>query len=445
MKRTTNAPAAKAAKRAPKAAPAEAGPAELSGRLTEQQRRVLLGGLSPTRVHQTPEGFSHLQQWDVRRWLIRIFGFGGFDTEILSVTVLRDAAQRAEGGRYRYAAVYRVHQRLTVKDVHGNRLASFDGVATGAAERWTPGEAHDDAVKEADSQALKRAAVNIGDQFGLSLYDSGSFDPVVRWAAPYGTPAEDPPAPARPVQDQPLSASPPAPAPVAEPVSEAEAPQRDYLQEAQDAPDAKTAWAVRREASKAGAERPYLDQISAIARTKPRTARPPDTDSPSGQSGSGPVPVSPDSPDAGADTAPVTGMSAQDSRSQTSEDMSATADTDSGHAPDASGPEADLSVVDGWEAPPYTGVEPGDDWASAPSDGSDPWAVQSAAGSPEAADPDPEHANAVAALRALAAERGIPDLDVEADAWRLYGVPLEDLTADTLRRFRDQLADRPAA
>jgi hypothetical protein len=35
------------------------------------------------------------------------------------------------------------------------------------------------AIKTAESDALKRAAINIGDQFGLSLYNNGSTTPVV--------------------------------------------------------------------------------------------------------------------------------------------------------------------------------------------------------------------------------------------------------------------------
>jgi hypothetical protein len=41
------------------------------------------------------------------------------------------------------------------------------------------GDVHDMAIKTAESQALKRCATNLGDQFGLSLYRNGSADPVV--------------------------------------------------------------------------------------------------------------------------------------------------------------------------------------------------------------------------------------------------------------------------
>jgi hypothetical protein len=36
------------------------------------------------------------------------------------------------------------------------------------------------AIKTAESDAFKRAAINLGDQFGLSLYNNGSTQPVVK-------------------------------------------------------------------------------------------------------------------------------------------------------------------------------------------------------------------------------------------------------------------------
>ena len=42
------------------------------------------------------------------------------------------------------------------------------------------GDAHDNAVKTAESQALKRMAINMGTQFGLSLYRDGQIEDVVR-------------------------------------------------------------------------------------------------------------------------------------------------------------------------------------------------------------------------------------------------------------------------
>ena len=63
------------------------------------------------------------------------------------------------------------------------------------------GDAHDMALKTAESGALKRAATNLGDQFGLSLYNDGSMLPLVKRVVGYnsaeGQPGWTPP-PAEP-------------------------------------------------------------------------------------------------------------------------------------------------------------------------------------------------------------------------------------------------------
>lgn len=161
---------------------------DLTSRLTEQQLKVLFAGLHESRVGHNQKGFAHVQQWDVRRFLIRVFGFGGYDTELVSIDCVKEIEIK-NGDRSRWTVVYRVHQRLTVKDIAGNPIATFDGVATGDAQNQPSlGDAHDGAVKEADSQSLKRAAVNLGDAFGLGLYNGGKTDAVVIWSAAHLAP-----------------------------------------------------------------------------------------------------------------------------------------------------------------------------------------------------------------------------------------------------------------
>jgi Rad52/22 family double-strand break repair protein len=215
---------------------------DLTSRLTEQQLKVLFAGLHESRVGHNPKGFAHVQQWDVRRFLIRVFGFGGYDTELISIDCVREipipSGKDGNGNdKFRWTVVYRVHQRLTVKDIAGNPIASFDGVATGDAQNQPGlGDAHDGAVKEADSQSLKRAAVNLGDAFGLGLYNGGRTDAVVIWSAahlppasagddkPEATPSvpEDPPVlPDPEAAEQPAAEDPTTPASTATPARQA--------------------------------------------------------------------------------------------------------------------------------------------------------------------------------------------------------------------------------
>ncbi|MFB9558619.1 Rad52/Rad22 family DNA repair protein [Streptomyces roseoviridis] len=179
------------------------------GQLTTAQVDFLLRGIDPRRVGQDGKGFAHVEAWDIRRHLIRVFGFGGFDTDLLEMTLVSQQ-EIPNGNRSRWTVVYRVAVKLTVK-VDGVELGHWHGVATGDGTNLPSlADAHDLALKTADSQALKRAATNMGDQFGLSLYNGGSPAPVVSNALPYmepqGTPTlpEDPPVqpePGSPVHD----------------------------------------------------------------------------------------------------------------------------------------------------------------------------------------------------------------------------------------------------
>lgn len=87
-------------------------------------------------------------------------------------------------------------------------LGRWHGVACGdAINQPSAADAHDLALKTADSQALKRAAVNCGDQFGLSLYNGGTLEPVVLGTLAHATgaepPASDPPVQPDPEEQQP--------------------------------------------------------------------------------------------------------------------------------------------------------------------------------------------------------------------------------------------------
>jgi hypothetical protein len=154
--------------------------------LTGEQLDLLMRPLNGNRV-QEHKGQAHLEAWDVRRWLTRVFGFTGWKDEILSLDLVHesvwpwtDGNGKPVPGKNRASVVYRVTLRLTVKDVHGREINSWEDVATGEAiNQASVGDAHDLAVKAAVSQALKRCAVNLGDQFGLSLYNDGGIAPVI--------------------------------------------------------------------------------------------------------------------------------------------------------------------------------------------------------------------------------------------------------------------------
>jgi hypothetical protein len=162
-------------------------PTRRLGELSPAQIGYLLRGIDPMRVGKDGKGFAHVEAWDIRRHMIRVFGFGGFDTDLIDMHMVEQISIPPEypNGKTRYTVIYRMAVKLTVK-VDGLELGHWHGAAIGdATNQPSLADAHDLALKTADSQALKRAAVNMGDQFGLSLYNKGRLDPVVQGSLAY--------------------------------------------------------------------------------------------------------------------------------------------------------------------------------------------------------------------------------------------------------------------
>ncbi|MCR6649766.1 MAG: RAD52 family DNA repair protein [Cellulomonas sp.] len=151
--------------------------------LAGEQIAQLLRPINPSRVMQR-DGMSHVEAYDIRAHLNRIFGFGRWSADVLDADMLFETVgPKSERDTKVVVSVgYRARLRLAVHAPDGTVLATYTEVATGDAVNFPVNkraDAHDFAVKTAESQALKRAAVNLGDQFGLSLYRKGSTDAVV--------------------------------------------------------------------------------------------------------------------------------------------------------------------------------------------------------------------------------------------------------------------------
>ena len=150
--------------------------------LTEAQLGQLLRPLNKSRVLQK-QGQSHMESYDIRAHLNRIFGFGRWSGDVIEMTLVAEVPTTNKSGKPAVTVVYRAGYRLTVRALNGDPLASYTEYASGDAQNfpaYSLGDAHDFAMKTAESQALKRAAINLGDQFGLSLYNKGSLGPLVQ-------------------------------------------------------------------------------------------------------------------------------------------------------------------------------------------------------------------------------------------------------------------------
>ena len=141
--------------------------------ITSKQLEILLKGINGDRIAQRKGGggrsLSYLEAWDVKAHMNRIFGFLNWSADVNTAEL---AYEDNSDGRWNVA--YKVILTLRVNG------ASYTEAAVGSATLPSRGEAHDMAVKTAESDAFKRAAINLGDQFGLSLYNNGSTAPVVK-------------------------------------------------------------------------------------------------------------------------------------------------------------------------------------------------------------------------------------------------------------------------
>lgn len=142
--------------------------------LTPEQLKELLKPIDPNRVSKDGKGFAHVEAWDIRRTMNQIFGFGNWSADVHRMELVSEREVKSKDGRIRWNVIYRAQCVVRIGDALGDG-ASYAEWAAGDATNPTLADAHDQAIKTAESQAFKRCAVNLGDQFGLSLYKNGSI------------------------------------------------------------------------------------------------------------------------------------------------------------------------------------------------------------------------------------------------------------------------------
>ena len=131
---------------------------------TKEQTEQLNQPIDPKNV-ETRDGnrsgslqLAYVESWHVIKEANRIFGFDGWSSE----TIQLDCVQSDD-----LCVTYIAKVRVTVGDV----IREGVGAGHGKGERVNLGDKHESAVKEAESDARKRALMQFGNQFGLSLYD----------------------------------------------------------------------------------------------------------------------------------------------------------------------------------------------------------------------------------------------------------------------------------
>lgn len=153
--------------------------------LSDSQLKVLMSNLNPHRISHRKQGsssLSYLEAWDVKATLIRVFGFGGFSAECIETDVF-DIRQIGGEDSKKFSVSARCTVRLTI---HQLGVVFTESAASVQVGSQGIGDVADFAIKTAESDALKRASIYLGTQFGLSLYNKGSVEEVVRFIAAPG-------------------------------------------------------------------------------------------------------------------------------------------------------------------------------------------------------------------------------------------------------------------
>lgn len=152
------------------------------GSFTSAQVEQLLKPINPKRVLQA-QGHSHVSQQDITAHLIRMFGFGNFDIEVISCELIFETERfdaKTGNATNRWDVAYRGLVRIRVRNEEGKLVAVYENGSVGEAQNQSRGGGHDLAYKSAISLSIKRAAIALGDQFGLSLYNKGQMNALVK-------------------------------------------------------------------------------------------------------------------------------------------------------------------------------------------------------------------------------------------------------------------------
>jgi DNA recombination protein Rad52 len=115
---------------------------------------------------QSGRRFSYIEGWHAIAEANRIFGFDGWHRETVEVRLVNEKPRKiGRDARDGWTVSYVVRVRVIVGDVIRDGMGSGHGIDADL------GLAHESAIKEAETDAMKRALMTFGNPFGLALYD----------------------------------------------------------------------------------------------------------------------------------------------------------------------------------------------------------------------------------------------------------------------------------
>ena len=145
---------------------------------TTDQIKLLQQPLDPANVkpRKGPNGktLSYIEGWQILEECNFVFGFGNWSRETVVMEALHDPVlitdpDNPEKGKVVSAFFAKV--RITVWSEDGKRSVVREGCGAARGFARTAGEAMEQAIKSAETDATKRSLVSFGSRFGLALYD----------------------------------------------------------------------------------------------------------------------------------------------------------------------------------------------------------------------------------------------------------------------------------
>lgn len=136
----------------------------------QNQIEVLNSQLDSSRVKTREKGninLSYLEGFDIIETANSIFGYGNWSYLISKL----EQVSQEQNHNQNYVVCYKAVVKLIVKDENHSKSISRQDVGFGTGVSKTLADSHENAGKEAVTDALKRAMRSFGNQFGNSLYD----------------------------------------------------------------------------------------------------------------------------------------------------------------------------------------------------------------------------------------------------------------------------------
>ena len=150
--------------------------AAASGLLSPEQAAALAAPLNRANVQtrsQAGRSFNYLEGWVAIREANRIFGFDGWQRETIELRCVSES-QRPIGREQKtgWGVTYIAKVRIRLgSQANGAPSLVREGSGAGHGIDVDLGLAHESALKEAETDAMKRALMTFGNPFGLALYD----------------------------------------------------------------------------------------------------------------------------------------------------------------------------------------------------------------------------------------------------------------------------------